>query len=343
MKKIIINGKFLSQKVTGVQRFARELVAALDGILSEKDDVEIAVPPETANVPKYQNIKVTAVGKLHQQMWEHISFPGYVKKQKGISLNLCNIGPISNPGIVCIHDMKIKAHPEYFSKKFLLWYDFVFKNNVKKSLALLTVSEFSRDEIMKYYSVPKEKIHIINNAWQHYSRVGYDENALSKYKLEKDSYYFGMSSLEPNKNFKWIAEAAKANPNSVFAIAGSINEKIFSDGLGFPVPGNMKLLGYVSDEEAKTLMRDCKAFMFPSFYEGFGIPPLEAAAAGANQVIVSDIPVMHELFENHAWYVNPERYEALPEIKKDMHLDEALKKYSWHESAVKLLQLVKKF
>ena len=128
-----------------------------------------------------------------------------------------------------------------------------------------------------------------------------------------------------------------------FAVAGSINRKVFSEGLGFELPPNMKLLGFVSDEEAKTLMRDCRAFLFPTFYEGFGIPPLEAISAGAKQVVVSDTQVMHEIFGDGVIYVDPSNYNIelsdFPEIS-ETRISELLKKYSWKKSAETLLKLL---
>ena len=164
----------------------------------------------------------------------------------------------------------------------------------------------------------------------------YDEDALNKYDLKKNNYYFSMCSLEPNKNFRWIAEEAKRNPNCVFAVAGSINKKVFADGMGFECPDNMKLLGYVSDEEAKTLMRDCKAFLFPTFYEGFGIPPLEAMSAGAKNVYVSDAAVMHEVFEDSVHYINPYKYNDVFDdnvVDTEECIRKVLSKYSWKKSA----------
>ena len=119
--KIIVNGRFLLHKVTGVERYAREILAELDEII-ESGKIEMAVPPEAERIPAYKNIKVVKVGKLQNRLWEHISFPWYVRKQKAVSLNLCNVAPLPSPGIVCIHDVKIKARPQDFSKKFLLWY-----------------------------------------------------------------------------------------------------------------------------------------------------------------------------------------------------------------------------
>ena len=151
--------------------------------------------------------------------------------------------------------------------------------------------------------------------------------------MSKEKFYFAMGSMEPNKNFKWIAEVAVKMPDDVFAVAGSINEKVFSEGIGFKCPQNMKLLGFVSDEEAKTLMRDCKGFLFPSIYEGFGIPPLEAMSAGCKRIYVSNTDVMHEIFDSAVKYINS--YDCLDEnIKADnLKYSDVLSKYSWKKSA----------
>lgn len=341
MAKIIVNGKFLSQRTTGVQRFARELLIELDKIC-EGYNIEIIVPKDTINIPKYNNIRIIKYGKFKGVLWEQISFPRYVRKQKGISLNLCNSAPLTGKKIVTIHDVKIKAHPEFFNKKFLLWYNYLFKNLIKKSLAIITVSNFSKSEIIKYYNVGSNKITVVYNSWQHYKKINYDEGALKKYSLVKDKYFFAMSSIEPNKNLKWITEVANRNRNLIFAVAGGLNKKIFVEK-NLIVPDNLKLLGYISDSEAKTLMRDCFAFLFPTFYEGFGIPPLEALAAGAKNIVVSDTEIMHEIFEDRANYVNPLEYDFdIENIQINRSFQNILDKYSWRKSAENLLDVIKK-
>ena len=260
-----------------------------------------------------------------------------------VSLNLCNVAPLLSPGIVCIHDVKIKATPQYFSKKFLIWYNLLFSNATLRAKKIITVSEFSKNEIIKYYHVNPSKIQVVPNAWQHYDNVGYDDNAFEKYNLIKGKYYFSMCSLEPNKNFRWIAEVARKNPQMEFAVAGSINETVFADGLGFKCPDNMELLGYVTDEEAKSLMRNCISFIFPTFYEGFGIPPLEAISAGAQSIIVSDTEIMHEIFGDNVNYIDPNNYEM--DITKFFNITnegkkQLLNKYSWEKSAKVLYEFL---
>lgn len=341
---IVINGRFLTQKVTGVQRYARELIRALDEIV-DKDEVLLALPPEAVEYPVYKNIKVVRIGKLHNRLWEHLSLPLYSIKSHATSLNLCNVAPLLSPGIVCQHGAHTRSRPQDYGLKFLLWYRLLGWNQGHRCKRILTVSDFSKSEILKYQpNVNSDKIIVIPNAWQHFERTGFDDNTLTKYGLEKEKYYFSMSSFEPNKNFKWVAETAKRNPDIKFAVSGAINEKVFADGLGFKRPENMLLLGYVSDAEAKTLMRDCAGFLFPTYYEGFGIPPLEALSAGAKRIVVADIPVMHEVFEGEVYYIDPDRYDydlsQVPERKGN----KALYKYSWEKSARKLYdEVIKKF
>lgn len=339
--KIIINGKFFGQKITGVQRFAREILAEMDK-LCEGADIEIAVAADSLdNVPEYKNIKIKQVGKKNGTLWEQTVFKKYVKKNKAVSLNLCNSSPLSGKKIVCIHDVKIKAHPDFFNKKFLLWYKILFKNTSKKAIKILTVSEFSKSEIEKYYPAAKGKIIVINNAWQHMVKVESDESALDRFSLESKKFVFSLSSVEPNKNLKFILKNAENNPDLTFAVAGGINSSVFSKSSEEELPANVKLLGYVSDGEAKTLMRESSAFLFPTFYEGFGIPPLEALACGAQCIIVSDTEVMHEVFGECAVYVSPEKCDY--NVAKSIIFcpKDCLKKYSWELSARKLFEILK--
>ena len=341
--KIVINGKFLTQRQTGAQRYAREIATELDTI-SGFEEIMLAVPKGDWDIPSYSNIKVVVVGSLHGVAWEQISLPIYAKRKGYTILNLCNVAPLLKPDFSTIFDMKIKSHPQFYGWKFRLWYKLLFANQTRRCKKIFTDSHDAKNEILKYYpNTSSDKIQVAHASWEHFNKVGYDENALCKYSLEKGKYCFAMGSLEPNKNFKWVAEISKKNSEIVFAIAGSLNAKVFANGLGFKCPENMNLLGFVSDEEAKTLMRDAKAFLFPSFCEGFGMPPLEAISSGCPRIIVSDIPVMHEIFEDNAVYVNPNEYnyelsELLTNSKCDV--ESVLKRFSWKESAKIIYKII---
>lgn len=115
--KVIINGRFLIHRVTGVERYAREILSELDKII-EPESIEMAVPSEVEDVPTYKNIKVIKVGKLHNRLWEHLSFPWYVYKNKGVSLNLCNVAPLPAPGLYAFMMLKLKQPRSIFQKNF---------------------------------------------------------------------------------------------------------------------------------------------------------------------------------------------------------------------------------
>lgn len=336
MQKLFINGKFLTQSQTGTQRYAKEIVAELDSI-SKAGELCLLLPMGNWTLPCYKNIEIRQIPPFKGILWEQITFPLFVLLHKGISLNLSNVAPILKPDFVTIHDTKIKSHPDYYGWKFRNWYRFLYANQIKRCKTIFTVSNNAKQCLLYYYpKAGSEKIIVTYDSWQHIDKIIYDELALVKYCLTSNQYYFAMGSLEPNKNIRWIAEIAKRNTDFMFVVAGSLNTKVFTEGLGFECPVNMKLLGFITDGEAKALMRNAKAFLFPSICEGFGMPPLEALSAGCPRVILSDSPVMHEIFEGNAIYVNPFKYDYnLEELleKSECDVKSVLDKFSWKKSA----------
>jgi len=331
--KYAINGKFLSQQITGVQRFARELVYELDKIV-DANKICLIISKDIRVDIKLENIKIISVGNRMNFYWQQILFPLYCKRNALISVNLCGSGPLISPGIVCMHDVGFIHNPKFVSKKFYWWGKLQIFNSIYRAKSLLTVSEFSKNDLESLYPRTKGKFQIIPNAWQHMMLIKADTKIFEKYTEIKGDYYFSMSSLSPNKNLEWIINTAKLNTNDLFVIAGRMNKKIFGQK-NIQTLKNVLYIGYVSDQEAKALMEGCKAFLFPTFFEGFGIPPLEALACGTN-IIVSDIECMHEIYENAAYYINPNfPVRNLAGILNGCVAPnkKILEKYSWSKSA----------
>ncbi|MGL5357209.1 MAG: glycosyltransferase family 4 protein [Cetobacterium sp.] len=333
---IIINGRFLSQGITGVQRFAHEIIRELDKIVSPGEYKILAPQNIMYKELKYQNIEIEICGNMKGHLWEQIELPYYVKKNKGKLINLCNTAPILKPGIVAIHDIQTKVYPEFFSKKFQLWYNILNGFNIKNAEKIITVSEFSKSEIVKHYKVSDKKIEVIYNGWQHMDRIEKDETILEKLDVKKDEYILGVSSMNPNKNFKYILGLAKLHPEYKFVIVGKKNSEVFKDGT-IEELDNLTWAGYVSDEELKGLYSNAKAFIFPSFYEGFGIPPLEAIASGCKNIFVSNTSCLPEIYRDYVNYFNPQTIEKQNENKKNSK--KILDIYSWKISAKKLQQI----
>ncbi len=338
-----INGRFLTRRVTGVDRYARELVRGLDGILS-KGEAVILLPEgcEPIGLDPMENIVLRNYGKHRGAIWEQFDLSRYARKRGLLVVNLCNTAPVRSPGVVCVHDVNVRANPSFWDWKFRTYYLLLFSVLMRRAKAIVTVSRFSESEITKYYPAALGKTAIIPNAWQHIERVQEDTSALAKYSLEPGDYYFAMSSLAPSKNLKWIAETAKLNPDCIFAVAGGINTAIFGDR-EIPRTDNVRYLGYVSDGEAKSLMKNCKAFLYPTLYEGFGIPPMEAMAVGVHRIIVSDIPCMHEIYGDSVAYINPMApCQSIDKVKAKSAeaCKSILKCFDWRISAICLLEVL---
>lgn len=341
MKKVVINGRFLTQQITGVQRVAHELVRELEALI-KKENIEVVIlaPKNIIFENLYKNIKIKQVGYLKGHLWEQLELPFYTFKEKGVLLNLCNTAPIINTGIVDIHDISFRVNSQFFSKQFSWYYRVLILILVRTSKKIITVSEFSKQEIIKYYKVPKEKIEVIYNSWEHILRIKEDITILKRFNLEKKNFYLAVSSVAPNKNFKYIIELAKLYPEKKFVIVGKKNIKVFGE-LGIENLKNLVWCGYVSDEELKALYMTCKGFIYPSFYEGFGLPPLEVMGCGCKNIYVSKTSCLPEIFGDSVVYLNPDKVEKIfNKVEKNIKIAKINSKYSWKKSSDKLIEVI---
>ena len=348
MKKIVFDGQVYAQRMTGQYRYADELLKALDR-LTEKDEFEIVVPEYVDIEGRFKNIKVVHYGRVKGLLWTQTSLPMYLIKNRAVSVGFCNITPLLRPGITAVLDIAYKVltdeYQNLYGRLSSLWHRLHYFAAAKSGKPIITISDFCKEQIIEVYHVPKKRIAVIPCGWQHFLTTGEDDSLFGEYpRIEKGKYFFALGSLEERKNFKWIVEEAKRDPDSTFVIAGgsvkNSSEKLNLDGMD-----NLIFVGYISDEQIKSLMRHCKAFLFPSTFEGFGIPPLEAMSVGA-KVISSDSASMPEVLGGSAVYIDPYSHErSLEELLRTptAPASEALERYSWERSAGRLLRLIKKY
>ena len=345
MKKLVVNGYFYAQKVTGVHRFARELMLELDKIIPS-GKLKVIIPSYVSNYPCFSNLEIVKCGRHKGQLWEQTDLAGYLLKNGCVSLNLCNSAPLLRPGILCIHDTAYKNHPEYFKTLYgrmsVFWHRLIFRRAVWSRYPLLTVSYCSKYSIVDTYHVDPGRVHVIGNGWQHIRRVEADMDVLGKHDLKEGCFYFTLGNISYNKNTNWVIEYAKKHPEEFFVLSG-VRAK--NSNIDVDRTENVKWLGYLSDGEIAALYKSCKAFIFPSIHEGFGIPPMEALSQGA-KIIVANTSCLPEIYRGSAVYIDA--YDTDVDLEELLAKEVAspkyvLEEYSWEKSANLLKDLIQEY
>lgn len=343
LQNIYINARFLTQQTTGVQRFAIEICKEL---IKLNPNIKFVAPRNIFHPMLEKELGVITFGLFSSHLWEQIELPLFLRKRGNpLLLNLCNTGPLLYKNqIVCIHDLAFMVNPSWFSKSFSTVYNFVIPKIAHNSKHIFTVSNASKNEIVKFLSVPESKVNVV------YNGVNFKHFA-SKPAIEKSEYLLSVSSIDPRKNLTFLINTfLKWNhPTYKLLIIGG-KSATFADQK-FVDNDKIKFLGYVSDEDLVNYYQHCKAFVYPSLYEGFGLPPLEALSFGS-QVIVSDIPSLREVCGDNAFaYFDPKSEESLIDsmnllVNNQNNLEKKsfdLSKYSWKKSAEEINNFLVRF
>lgn len=229
--------------------------------------------------------------------------------------------------------------------KFELWYKIVNRMNMKRYKHIFTVSEFSKNEIIEQYKIKSDRITVTYNSAEHIEKIKPDYKILNKFNLSNKEFFFSLGSKSPHKNFNFIFKCAKNNPDKVFVVSGNENNRVFIDHENETELNNLIFTGYISDEEIVALYKRCKAFIFPSLYEGFGIPPLEAMTVGCNNIILSNIPVLQEIYGSSVSYfdINNQDNESkniCNLLVQETSQSTLIQKYTWNKSAKILIEKI---
>lgn len=340
--KIYINARFLTQAISGVERFAIEISKELK---KSNTSFVFLSPKNIIHHELAEELDVKVLGQLKGHLWEQIELQAFILRKNAFLISFCNTAPlfIKNQ-IVTIHDLCFRVHPEWFSKKFVFFYNFLIPQLVKISKGVITVSNVSKTELVDLLNVPEDKITVVYNAAASVFNVdnsSYKSNSPFPY-----DFILSVSSHHPRKNFQRLVKAFKliGQENLKLCIIGNMHKNFNSDTL--ETDNNVIYIENINDEKLLEYYKYAKLFVFASLYEGFGIPLLESLSAGT-PICVSDIPVFHEICQESALYFDPYNINDIKN-KIIQSLSDSLpsndidfKRFSWYDGASKISILIK--
>lgn len=349
MRVIAINGEAWCHTLTGIERLAIEVVQNMDKLV-QPGMMELVVPANAKDVPGLTNIRTVRLKSEARffPRWTQVDFQLYVLAHRRISLDFSNTCPFFAPGIEFIHDIYCALYPGDFSsrrdKLICLYSRMMYRAIAKRAKLILTVSEYTKRTIIERYHTPADRIHVVYSGVTGYKDIEADFSVFDRLPRLKDKpFYFTLGSLSRRKNLKWIADHAALYPGETFAVSGKPLPSVVAPELekmrNLP---NVIMTGYLSDREVKALLSRCRAFVLPSYFEGFGLPPLEALSCGT-QIIVSDRTSLPEIYGTAAHYIDPDK----PDVDLDRLLEEEvsspaplLEKYDLSKTAERILKII---
>ena len=358
MQTITINGRFMNQPLSGVQRFAREMTLALDRRIAAGNvpdalkgaNWRLVVPRETVVDLDLRSIEIDVFGGGPGHLWEQMALLRWAAG--GALIGFGGSGPVLHRRqAVVIHDVTIFRHPQSFKRSYRILHKalgFVLTRTAK----IGTVSEFSRGEIASVFRVPVEGIDVIYNAVDHFATIPPDDSIVERLGLTNGQFFLLVGTMKPNKNLDFAIRAFEAlrDPAQKLVVVGGSAPTVFKS-TGSASTANIRYPGRLTDSEIVALERQATAFVFPSLYEGFGIPPLEAMTQNC-PVLAADIPSVRETSGVAALYFDPARQQELTDAMRRIASDEALRedlrskgrenvaRFSWDKSAARILETI---
>lgn len=343
---IFINARFLTQEIGGVQRFAEQLCLALKKI---RNDLVFIAPHGIKMHESAKALDVRCIGRNSGHLWEQIDLPLYLYRQGSpLLMSVCNTGPMlySNQ-IATHHDITYARFPHSYTRLFRTVYRIITPIMLSRIKTLVTSSRFSRGEISRFYGFPEKRILVLPAA--------VSESFTPKAPAESaGKYLLAVSSPSAHKNFNRMIQAfmsLRGHEDVQLHIVGGAHS-IFSDPdlqrLACRDP-RIRFLGRLSDAELIEQYQAATAFVFPSLYEGFGIPPLEAQACGC-PVLAANAASIPEVLQASALYFDPLDINHIAAAMHRVLIDEPLRRtlrqqglgnvtrFSWDGSAQRLSQ-----
>lgn len=365
--RIGIDARFYGPRMTGIGIYAQELIKNLLKIDKENQYVVFLRKKDYDNFPiEQKNVEKVTAEIPHYSFQEQLFLSSYLKKQNLDLVHFVNFNrPIyyRKPYTVMIHDLTLFYYPPVKNPIIKKMFSLVMNSTVKNASRIIVPSQWGKKDLINFLKVPEEKIEVVYEGFSSGFDPEKDQNKIreikNKYRIKKD-YLLYMGQQQPHKNLERLVEALDIliKKQSVqLVIAGKPNrnfhkpeEKVKKLGLEKEVI----FTGFVPEDDVAALYSGARAFVFPSLYEGFGIPPLEAMSCSV-PVVSSSASCMPEILGDAAHYFDPKNpkniAQAVLDVLSDSQIRQSLikkglkqiKKYNWHQTAQGTLDIFNRF
>jgi len=366
--KIAIDIRNIGKGRTGDEVVFFELIknlALIDDInkykllIDDRDESEIDKIKNDFGISKKNNFTIVQLGSGNKFVWNGWKVSKYCTKEKIDIYHTQYIIPFFMPMrtkiITHIHDVSFKVHKELISRKDAFFLNHLIPRALSVSDKIIAVSQFTKDEIIKYYSISTDKIEVIYNA-TNLHKVNSDEIVVKKKYNLPPKYILALGTMQPRKNIPFLVEVfaniADKVPDVQLVLAGkkahNFDERIENVIKKYPnIKNRIIFTGYIDEDDKFLVYKMADVFAFPSLYEGFGVPILEAFAT-ETMVVASDIPPHREIGGSGAIYRDAQSvdqwekvlYDCLVNVKirEDIFVQQKQQQefFSWVKSAQKL-------
>lgn len=352
VSEFAVNGRFLTQPLTGVQRYALNVTKAIDAELGANPGKVNMIAPSTSPDTAFKALTLRRVGSLAGHPWEQFDLP---RSHSGPLLNLCNTAPaLKRNQIVCIHDANVFTAPQSYSAAFRRYYQALQPWLVRRVSRITTVSQASARQLARYLQVNLADIVILPNGHEHAldwdaTRAKLPATLLAA--IHRRPYVLAVGSRAAHKNLEILLKIApQLDQDGVDIIIAGGDADIFA-AQNLQAAPNVRLTGRVSDHDLALLLDKALCLLFPSWNEGFGLPIVEAMARGC-PVVSSDRASMPEICGDAAILASPDRPESWVSAVRSLLRSEALRrdlagrgreragKFRWSETAQGYLDLI---
>jgi glycosyltransferase involved in cell wall biosynthesis len=357
--KIAIDLTVVEDSPAGIGQYTINLVSEL--LKSDKTNQYFVYTKKTILLPNATNIVIKSpnIPFLRGSIWMYKAAKDMKKRKIDLLISPANflLSIFFDKTIQYIHDLAPIYYGKFFPIKARIFYRFGLFFIPYKAKSIITISNTIADEIRQYYSKKLIKIDVVEPALNNWFMKSKDPDIsiIEKYHLP-DDYILTIGTLEPRKNLYHLIlgflQYKENNLDShlkllVVGKKGWLYKNMLSDIQNSKFFNDIIFLGYVPNEDLSTIIIKSKGFCYLSYYEGFGIPPLEAMYFD-KPILLSNIKIFREIYENSVEYVSPTDIDDIAQgidsllyakINQSKY-NKILAKYSWESSAKKLLNII---